>query len=135
MKKEIFKNIIIIILLFILLNICYSMFIRKDYPVKFCGISFLIVATDSMNPTIKSGELIAIKQSKEYMKNDIVTYLDEDELFVTHRIIDINNKEMITKGDGNNINDSKTNIDKIKGKVIFHSKILGFFVLNLLKLF
>ena len=133
MKKDILKNIIIICLIIILLDICYSMFIKKDCPVKIFGKSFLIVATDSMSPTIKSGELIIISERKQYGINDIVTYVDEDNFYVTHRIINLNKGNMITKGDGNNINDKKISIENVKGKVIFHSKILGFFVLYLLK--
>lgn len=132
--KEFLKNIIIIILLLILVDVCYSKFIKNDQPVKIFGKSFLIVTTGSMEPTIKSGELIIISENDNYEINDIVTYIDNDNFLITHRIISINEENgVITKGDGNNIEDDEIEISRIKGKVIYHSKILGFFVIYLLK--
>lgn len=131
--KEIFKNFIIILLVIILVNICYSAIIKKDNPIKLFGKSFLIVTTESMKPTINAGELIIISEKKNYEINDIVTYFDEDDFCVTHRIIEKNNSKIITRGDSNNINDEEIDLSRVKGKVIFHSKILGFFILYLLK--
>lgn len=131
--KEIIKSIFIICLLIILLNICYSKFIKKDELIKVLGKSFLIVVTGSMEPTIEAGELIIISDEEVYKEGDIISYIDDDNYIITHRIVEINSKEFITKGDGNNIEDEKNNIDNIKGKVIFHSKLLGFFVMYLLK--
>jgi hypothetical protein len=45
----------------------------------------------------------------------------------------INSNTFISKGDANNIKDDPCNINRIQGKIIFHSKILGFFILYLLK--
>lgn len=86
-----------------------------------------------MEPEIDAGELIVIKECDEYKKGDIVTFLDQDNFLVTHRIVNLNEKTMITKGDNNDLFDEEINLSNIKGKVIFHSKILGFFVLYLLK--
>ena len=130
MKKDIFKNILIFLLIIILIDIWYSFFIRKDNPIKLFGKSFLIVTTDSMKPTINAGELVVISEKSKYELGDIVTYKDIDNFYITHRIIEIKDNQITTKGDGNNINQKM-----IKGKVIFHSKILGFFVLYLLKPF
>ena len=41
--------------------------------------------------------------------------------------------EFISKGDSNNINDKVQSLDKIHGKVIFHSKVCGIFILYMLK--
>lgn len=131
--KEFLKSVLIIFLIFILVEICYSKFIKKEYPVKLFGMSFLCVTTGSMEPIINSGELIVIKESSEYKENDIVTYSDNDGFLITHRIIDINESKMITKGDNNNINDDENNLDSIQGKVVFHSQLLGFFVIYVLK--
>ncbi len=135
MKKDIFKNILIFLLIIILIDIWYSFFIRKDNPIKLFGKSFLIVTTDSMKPTINAGELVVISEKSKYELGDIVTYKDIDNFYITHRIIEIKDNQITTKGDGNNINDDIINQKMIKGKVIFHSKILGFFVLYLLKPF
>ena len=86
-----------------------------------------------MEPEINAGELIIIKKSKKYKEKDIVTFLDQDNFLVTHRIINLKEKSIITKGDNNDLIDEPVMNSSVKGKVIFHSKILGFFVLYLLK--
>ena len=135
MKKinDIMKDLIIIFLLIILASVCYSKFIEKDDVIKIFGKSFLIVNTGSMEPTINAGELIIIDEKVNYQKGDVVTYLDNENYLITHRIIEIDKDEFITKGDANNLNDEKNDIQNIKGKVIFHSKILGIFVIYILK--
>lgn len=117
----------------VLLTVIYSKFLKKENPVKLFGLSFLIVTTGSMEPEIKSGELILIKDVDIYKVGDVVTYLDQDDFLVTHRIIEVQGKDIITKGDNNDLNDEPTNLSSIKGKVVLHSRILGFFVLYLLK--
>lgn len=131
--KEALKNIVIIGLLVILLIVSYSKFIEKEYPIKLLGMSFLIVTTGSMEPEINAGELIVIREKENYEVGDIVTFLDNDDFLITHRIVEIDENVMKTKGDANNLFDEQEKIENIKGEVIFHSKILGFFVLYLLK--
>lgn len=97
------------------------------------GFAFLVVTTGSMEPEINAGELIIIKEVDKYEIGDIVTFIDKDDFLVTHRIICLNEEKMITKGDNNNLLDEEVSLNNIKGKVIIHSKILGFFVLYLLK--
>lgn len=131
--KTFLKNIMILFLIIILIEICYSKFAKKEYPIKLFGISFLCVTTGSMEPTINLGELIVIREKEKYEENDIVTYLDKDGFLITHRIVNISADKMITKGDSNNLIDPETQIKEIKGKVIWHSKVLGLFVIYILK--
>ena len=63
---------------------------------------------------------------------DIVTY-NEDDFFVTHRIIEIDGDSLITQGDSNNEIDGKIEKNKIIGKVIFSSIIIGDFIRIYLK--
>ena len=111
----------------------YSKFVLKQKLIKVGDYSILVVLTGSMEPTIKAGEMILIKEKDEYQVGDIVTYIDEDAYFITHRITQINGEECITQGDNNNLEDSKFNTKNIQGAVVFHSKVLGFFILYLLK--
>lgn len=122
-----------IVLVIILIQVLYLKFVIKENPINFFGYSFLIVTTGSMEPEINSGELIIIKKKDKYEIKDIVTYIDKDGFLVTHRIIEIDDFNMITKGDGNDLKDEETPIDCIKGKVVFHSKLLGYFFIHLLK--
>lgn len=84
------------------------------------GYAVLEVITGSMEPAIHVGDMIVIDTKiKEYKKNDIITFYDKEGSFVTHRIISINSKEVITKGDNNNTKDEPTALNKIVGKYVF----------------
>lgn len=117
----------------VFLYVSYSKYVREDYVVKIGGYGILIVVTGSMEPEIEPKELVLIKEQKQYYQNDIVAYVNTYANLITHRILQINEQDMITKGDANEIADPKTDVRNIQGKVIFHSKILGIFVLYYLK--
>lgn len=72
-----------------------------------------------MEPNIKVGDYIIIKSSKSYKENDIVTFIDKNNNIITHRIKEINNDRVITKGDANNTVDDEIHVSSIKGKVIY----------------
>lgn len=77
----------------------------------------LIVLTDSMEPTIKSGDLILIREVDfdDVEEGDIISYFESETqrtTTVTHRVMEIiydengNKLEFVTQGDANNIEDS-----------------------------
>ena len=127
------KSLIFILVILILCMVLYFKYIEKEDLIKIFGKSCLIVVTGSMEPNILSEEFILIDEKENYSKGDIVTYIDEDGFLITHRIVEINEKSFITKGDANNIEDHCCDVEKIQGKVIFHSRILGKFILYWLK--
>jgi len=91
--------------------------------------SFL-VQSGSMEPSIMTGDIIIIKSSPQYIKNDVVTFEDDQQRRVTHRIIDIQSDNIfITKGDANRSSD-RENIAKnqILGKVTLVIPKLGYLV-------
>ena len=124
MKKTI-KLILSIFLISISIYILYCKFILKQSIIKIFGFAFLIVATGSMSPQINPGELIIIKEYTNYQVGDIVTYKVDDEHLITHRIIEKQDNQIITKGDFNNIVDDPININQIQGKVIYQFKVLN----------
>ena len=76
------------------------------------GYKAYIITTDSMKPTIKTGDIVIVKNTEEekIKVEDIITF-KRDENIVTHRLVDIQEteqgKKYITKGDNNNVNDYK----------------------------
>lgn len=91
--------------------------------------SFL-VQSGSMEPSIMTGDIIIIKSSPQYLKNDVVTFDDHQQRRVTHRIIDIKEDgHFVTKGDANKSSDSENILkNQILGKVFLVIPKLGYLV-------
>ena len=81
-----------------------------------------------MEPTIYKGDIIVINTNcKEYTNNDIITFRDINDAFVTHRIknIDIEKKVMITQGDANISQDDEMSTNSIVGKYVLKIPAAG----------
>ena len=131
------KYIKIIILLIFLLFLIFLYINKQNLP-----LSIFQIQTGSMMPEIDIGEIVILFKSQEYKENEIITYKVDDIYFVTHRIVRIEEKGYITKGDHNNAEDDEiVEQEQIIGKVIIHSKVLGkiykyrFFIITILILF
>ena len=117
---EIIINILTIIIFILLAIMIFAklkmMISKKDYFEVF-GYSVFNVATGSMEPTIKQNDIIVVKMTDKYDVNDIITF-EKDGSYITHRIVTINDNNIITKGDANNANDLAINKKNVLGKVI-----------------
>ncbi|SDL91168.1 signal peptidase I SipW [Bacillus sp. OK048] len=76
------------------------------------GYQLKTVLSGSMEPTFKTGSIIAVKPLENpgnLKKDDIITFIESDEKLITHRIIDVNKAgdqiTYVTKGDNNNAKD------------------------------
>lgn len=76
------------------------------------GYQFKTVLSGSMEPDIKTGSIIAVKPGGDmtrFKENDVITFKEEDEKLITHRIIEVTesseNTLYRTKGDNNNAPD------------------------------
>lgn len=102
-------EIISIILIYNIILIIISSINGKDFNIL--GYKAYIINTNSMEPTIKVGDIVIIKKNKPEMLNqgDVITFTQNGEV-ITHRITKIeeseNNTRYITKGDNNNTEDS-----------------------------
>ena len=113
-----FLSLILIIIFMILLYLYAQLkFFNKPY-VNFCGYTIFQVITGSMDPVIKTDDIVIVKLTKNIKENDIITY-KSGENFITHRIIKKDGDKIITKGDANPVEDSPTNRGAVAGKVIF----------------
>ena len=112
------KNLgILIIIVIIILSVCAIR--NRNVICEKLPIRLLIVRSNSMYPTLKKGDVILIKKYNNYKQGDIVTYAEDSNYLITHRIIEKNNNSFKTKGDNNNSEDDKTiQLENIKGKVI-----------------
>jgi len=105
-------------------------FVGNQLPMPF-GIGMATVLSGSMEPKLSVGDLIVVKEVEDYKENDIVVYQDGN-MLVVHRIVEINEEMMITKGDANNTNDFPVSVDAIKGIVVFSIPFVGT-IINLIK--
>lgn len=88
-------------------------------PYKLVGIE-----TGSMTPSLRIGDAVILEKNcdKDKLKvNDIIAYVNYDNVLVVHRIIQVNSDgTFVTKGDYNNAADSGfVNKSQVKGKVKF----------------
>jgi signal peptidase I len=103
-----FITIVLFLLLIFMIFVVVSSKATGGEP-NFLGYQLKTVLSGSMEPTFKTGSIIAIKPSNsptEYKKGDIITFKKDESTIVTHRVIEVikNNSGDIlykTKGDNN----------------------------------
>ncbi|MEG1351432.1 MAG: signal peptidase I [Bacilli bacterium] len=119
--KAILKGIIytilgIMIMLCVYILVTTGIF-KQDYANVF-GYTYFQVKTGSMTGEIEKDDLIIVKLTNKVVENDIITFKDNKD-FITHRLIKINNNQLLTKGDANNTLDEPINKTQVIGKVVF----------------
>lgn len=110
---------VILLILLIIVSFCFAQIkiFHQDY-INFMGYTIFQVITGSMADTINVKDIVIVKLTKDVKENDIITYRN-GENFVTHRIIRIEDDQIITKGDANNTEDNPITRNDIVGKVVF----------------
>lgn len=92
-------------------------------PMPF-GVGMSVVLSGSMEPELSVDDLIVVKEHEQYGVNDVVVFLSQGSL-VVHRIIEITEDGIITKGDANNTPDDPISPESIKGKVVYALPFVG----------
>jgi signal peptidase I len=88
-----------------------------------------VVQSGSMEPSIMTGDIIVVRQQGKYYPNETITFFNNSDQIVTHRIIEIENDLYQTKGDANRAgDDDKIAKDQVIGKVVLVIPRLGFLV-------
>ena len=127
-SKFIINLICTITLIVIILGTSYVVQItimNKKYA-NVLGYSLFEVLTGSMLPTINIGDDVFVKISKDINKGDIVVFDNvQNNNFILHRVVQINENEVITKGDNNNTADTAISKEDIIGKVLIIFPKLG----------
>lgn len=75
------------------------------------------VVTGSMSGTIEIGDLVIVKITDSVEPDDIIVYQEENH-FVTHRVLEINGEKIVTKGDANSSKDLPISNKQVLGKVV-----------------
>ena len=122
---DILTCILIVIVALYLVFALYDKFINKDGKFLIGKYYIFQIATGSMEHELFAGDYIVVEKTENYKVGDIITYM-EDGYYITHRINEIDENKIVTKGDANNSSDSPISRDKIVGKFLFKEKILTF---------
>lgn len=92
-------------------------------PMPF-GVGVGVVMSGSMEPELSINDLIIVRARKEYQEGEVIVFQQNGKL-VVHKIIAINEEEVITQGSANNAPDNPMPIQSIKGEVVGHVKKVG----------
>lgn len=130
---EIISSIFAVIVILVCAFTLIFRMIFKVEVVKIFGYSGLIILTGSMEPNYHPGDIIFIKEQKDYFVNDVITFHRKDlNMIVTHRIIEKDGMSFKTKGDANNSADDKMiSLEDVEGKVIARVGGVGNFIIFL----
>ena len=127
-KKNNFLQILIYVIIAMLLVYSFTLIIKKiinpnEIP-SFFGYKNFVISSGSMEPTLKIGDVIFVKENDQFNVNDIVSFSNNKKAVVTHRIIEVIEKDNSiyykTKGDANNSSDEELlEKENIEGKYVF----------------
>ncbi len=96
-------------------------------PMPF-GVGLSVVMSGSMEPELRVNDLVVVRSQDSYEKGDIVVYQDGGSL-VIHRIIEIRDDKVITKGDANDVPDRPVPVRDIKGRYTGRIPFVGVILL------
>lgn len=119
MKKILKISFYVVMLVIVIFNVSSAI------NIPFFGFQLFRVGSGSMEPILSVNDFILVQKKEKYQVDDIITFNDNG-TYVTHRIIEINGDNFLTKGDANNTIDEEINKNHIVGKMIYRFIILGF---------
>lgn len=114
-------RIVVYTILSLIVFLCLYIFIsinilKKDY-INIFGYTYFIMESGSMTGTVEINDIVIVKLTNEIKENDIITYKNRNNEYITHRVISINGTDIKTKGDANNIEDDLISTEDVIGEV------------------
>lgn len=90
-----------------------SYVLKTDYPMA-------SITSGSMWPVLKRGDLILIRgvASKEEIELDDIIVYKNQKGFTIHRVIQLNEDTLVTKGDANNVKDEAIKYEDVIGELL-----------------
>lgn len=138
-EKSIYSKIISYLFSLLIFVICIFISVKvivankEGVPPSIFGYSISEVPTASMEPTIKTGDYVIFYKISydEVEVGDIIVYKskasDTNGMFIIHRVIEIKEGYLVTKGDNNALADSEEiTSDMVYGKYCFTVSFLNF---------
>lgn len=100
--------------------------LHDPMPMPF-GIGSAVVLSGSMEPTLSVNDLVLVRAQESYLLGDVVVYRSGGSL-VIHRIVELGEDYVVTKGDANDTEDAAVGYDAIKGRMILKIPFAGVLV-------
>ena len=97
--RAICTGLLVLLLVFSVFSLAVSL--RGTGPPKLLGFTGAAVLSGSMEPYMKTGDFILVREQADYAVGDVVLFHDGGSL-VTHRITRRTAAGFVTKGDANN---------------------------------
>ena len=113
MKKTLAVTFLIFLMFLLVIN--FSIFGYRIYK----------VSSKSMEPKLKYNDFILVKEKSSFKENDIITFKVDDKT-ITHRVVEINEDNIITKGDAIEFNNDPITKDMVVGKMVYKFIVLTF---------
>lgn len=133
-KKQLVLRLLIILLLSLFLGVTVYLINAKRVmknlmPMPF-GVGSAVVLSGSMEPTLSVNDLVVVRAAEHYSKDDIVVFQSGPEL-VIHRVVSVENDQLITRGDANDTEDPPISPELVKGRLILVIPYVGLLIRGL----
>ena len=132
---SVFKLILIVFLIVFIIcfgSIVYQKKVLKSSMPNLFGYAGGTIVSGSMEPNIKIGDYVIVSVNGGYDVGDVVMF-KRGNSYIAHRVIEVFDDGIITKGDANDTEDKKISNDDVVGPVIKVIKGLGNFLTFLAK--
>lgn len=132
---SVFKIILIVFLIVFIIcfgSIVYQKKVLKSSMPNLFGYAGGTIVSGSMEPNIKIGDYVVVSVNGGYDVGDVVMF-KRGNSYIAHRVIEVFDDGIITKGDANDTEDKKISKDDVVGPVIKVIKGLGNFLTFLAK--
>ena len=96
----------------------YKVLVVATNSMSFKNESNTYLYEDNLNNQFSANDIVFVKKVKsisELQVYDVISYLNEDNINIIHRIIAINGEEIITRGDANNTSDEPISFKQVVG--------------------
>ncbi len=118
-------GVLIIIIFMNLLFLLSTSRLKEGQLPRIFGYTPLIENTGSMEPVMKRGDLIFVKETEDVKKDDIIAWFNAEGGITTHRITGTHTDgTFITKGDSNNVRD-RSSVDPVQIIGVYRGKLAG----------
>lgn len=128
---NVFKIILCVLMVLFIICFCsivYQKKVLKNEMPNLFGYTGGTIVSGSMEPAIKIGDYVVVNVDKEYKVGDVVMF-KRGNAYIAHRVLEIHDDYIITKGDNNETEDVEIPRNTVVGPVVNVFKGIGSFLM------